>query len=40
MEIALGLEYDPSSKEVIGDVTLPGCSGTAKHALVAMLGSK
>lgn len=37
MEIAVGLQYDPSSKQIIGDSTLPGHSGAANHALVLML---
>lgn len=38
MEIKRSVEYDASSKQVLGDVTLPGSSGEANHALVFMLG--
>lgn len=38
MEIKTAVEYDVSSKQVLGKVTLPGHSGTANHALVVMLG--
>ena len=40
MEIKKALEYDLSSRQVLGDITLPGSSGIANHALVFMLGGK
>ena len=38
MEITAALEYDFGSKQILGDVTLPGMDGKANHALVVMLG--
>jgi hypothetical protein len=38
MEIQKAVEYDPSSRQVLGSVTFPGGSGDANHALVFMLG--
>jgi hypothetical protein len=38
MEIKQSYDYDPSSKQVLGDVTLPGNTGPANHALAVMLG--
>lgn len=38
MEISTSMEYDASSKEIMGDVTLPGHKGQASHAMVVMLG--
>lgn len=40
MEITPAVEYDPSSKRIMGDITLPGTSGPASHGLVFMLGGK
>lgn len=40
MSITPGMEFDKSSGTVIGNVTLPGHSGTATHILVFMLGGK
>ena len=37
MSIAAAIEYDPSCGSILGDVTLPGHSGPATHALVFML---
>lgn len=38
MEISKSYDFDPSCKQVLGDVTLPGHHGQANHALVVMLG--
>lgn len=38
MSITPNIEYDQSSGQLIGNVTLPGHSGIATHALVFMLG--
>lgn len=38
MEITTAYEYDAGSKQVLGDVTLPGQDGAASHGLVVMLG--
>lgn len=40
MELKQAIEYDPSSKTVLGQITLPGHSGHANHALVFMLGGE
>lgn len=40
MEISQAVEYDPSSKRIIGDVTLPEHDGIANHGLVLMLGGE
>lgn len=40
MEIKKAVEYDPSSKTVLGKITLPGHQGEANHGLVFMLGGK
>lgn len=40
MEITRAVEYDSGSRQVLGDVTLPGHNGPASHALVVMLGGK
>ena len=32
------MEYDPSSGQLLGNVSLEGHSGVATHALVIMLG--
>lgn len=40
MEIKQAVEYDASSKIILGDITLPGHNGKANHALVFMLGGK
>ncbi|XP_067929649.1 uncharacterized protein [Watersipora subatra] len=38
MELNKAVEYDPSSKKVLGQITLPGHQGEANHRLVFMLG--
>jgi ribosomal protein L1 len=38
MEISGSVDYDASSKQVLGDVTLPNDSGSATHLLAFMLG--
>lgn len=38
MELTPAVEYDASSKRILGDVTLPGHQGQATHVLVVMLG--
>ena len=38
MEITAAYEYDAGSKQVRGEVTLPGHRGQASHGLVIMLG--
>lgn len=40
MEISPSIEYDPSCKQVIGDVTLKDHEGQASHGLAVMLGGK
>lgn len=38
MEMTSSVQYNDSSKSVLGNVTLPGRTGQANHALVVMLG--
>lgn len=40
MSITPAMEFDKSSGTVLGNVTLPGHSGTATHILVFMLAGK
>lgn len=40
MEISPSVEYDPSSKQVIGDVTIKDHEGQATHGLPFMLGGE